>query len=305
MQTPVSLKPGDKIRLVAPAGKVREKHVKTAVTTLQSAGYTVTEGAHLYDAHYQFAGDDQARRADLQEALDDETCRAILLARGGYGLIRIIDEIDFSRFLKSPKWISGFSDITVLHNHLHNQGIETIHAVMPNSFPDDGTQNQPVALLLDTLAGKSPAYSIDAHPLNKMGQASGRLTGGNLTMLTALLGSTSETVTDGKILFVEDVGEHLYRIDRMIHTLKRAGKLARLAGLVVGQFNDLPDSSTQFGMDVTEIITQAVAAYNYPVVFGFPAGHEPDNRPLILGRTTHLSVGDATVNIHQTKTQHG
>lgn len=305
MLTPASLKPNDKIRLVAPAGKVRMNHVKAAVEVLRSAGYSVTEGAHLYDQHHQYAGDDQARRADLQEALDDDACRAILMARGGYGLIRIIDGIDFSRFLKNPKWIAGFSDVTALHNHLHNRGVETIHSVMPNSFPVDGNPSHPVTLLLQTLTGNPPLYSVDPHPFNRHGRSSGRLTGGNLTMVTAMLGSVSETDTHGKTLLLEDVGEHHYRIDRMMHMLKRAGKLSGLAGLVVGQFNDLNDSSDHFGKEVTEIIMEAVADYNYPVMFGFPAGHEPDNRPLILGRTTLLHVESTTVKIDQTEIEHG
>lgn len=299
MITPPSLKPGDLIRIIAPSGKVRLEHVMAAAGLLRNLGFQVIEGRHLYSEFHQLAGEDAERIHDLQQALDDNQCKAILMARGGYGLLRIIDRVDFSRFMQHPKWIAGFSDITVLHSHLHNLGIETIHSVMPNSFPANSTADEPVACLMKALSGEPLNYSLAPHALNRQGTASGIITGGNLTMLTSLLGSDSAINTQGKILFLEDVGEYLYRIDRMMHTLKRAGLLDHLTGLVVGCFNDMLDGSTPFGKTAREIIAEAVTGYDYPVAFGFPAGHEPDNRPLILGRNTRLMVKPDSATIHQ------
>lgn len=290
MIKPASLKSGDLIRIVAPSGKVRHENVMAAALLLRNQGFNVIEGDSLYNEFHQLAGKDDERIKDLQQALDDKQCKAILMARGGYGLIRIIDQLDFSGFIKHPKWIAGFSDITVLHAHLHNLGIETIHSVMPNSFPSNGTIDKPVEHLLKTLLGELPQYSLAPEILNRQGAASAIITGGNLTMLTSLLGSDSSVNTNGKILFIEDVGEYLYRVDRMMHTLKRAGMLDHLAGLIVGYFNDMLDGSTPFGKTAHEIIAEIVNDYNYPVAFGFPAGHEPGNLPLILGRNTSLIV---------------
>ncbi|MDD2963664.1 MAG: LD-carboxypeptidase [Bacteroidales bacterium] len=290
MKTPFPLSPADLIHVVAPSGKVSPVNVDSAIKLLRYQGFRISVGSSLYEETGPFAGTDEQRIADLQEALDDTTCRAILMARGGYGLIRIIDKLDFSRFLKNPRWIAGFSDITVLHNHLHNLGVETLHGVMPNSFPLDCEPDEPVESLLEVLRGHAPSFTIPWHPLNRPGKAQATITGGNLTLLTALLGSESETVTAGKILFVEDVGEHLYRIDRMMHTLKRAGKLDKLKGLVVGHFNNMFDGASPFGMTAEEIVADAVAGYDFPVLFGFPAGHQPRNLTFILGRQTTLEV---------------
>lgn len=301
MKTPSPLSPADLIRVVAPAGKVRPERVEAAIKFLRYQGFRVVAGASLFNESGPFAGTDEQRIADLQEALDDTTCRAILMARGGYGLIRIIDKLDFSRFLKNPRWIAGFSDITVLHNHLHNLGVETLHGVMPNSFPIDSEPDEPVRSLLEVLRGQAPSFPIPWHPLNRPGMAQATITGGNLTLITALLGSESETVTAGKILFVEDVGEHLYRIDRMMHTLKRAGKLDKLKGLVVGHFNEMLDGTSPFGMTAEEIVADAVAGYDFPVLFGFPAGHQPRNLTFILGRQTTLEVAQGQPALLQQK----
>ncbi len=299
MKKPASLKPGDLIRIVAPSGKVRPENVKASALLLRNLGYKVIEGHNLYNEFHQLAGKDTERIEDLQEALDDKQCKAILMARGGYGLIRILDQLDFSGLITHPKWIAGFSDITVLHAHLHNLGIETIHSVMPNSFPLNNAIDKPVEHLLKTLSGEPLRYSLAPEILNRQGTASAIITGGNLTMLTSLLGSDSSVNTNGKILFIEDVGEHLYRVDRMMHTLKRAGMLDHLAGLIVGYFNEMLDGSTPFGKSAYEIIAEIVDDYNYPVAFGFPAGHEPVNLPLILGRNTSLTVEHDSTSIFQ------
>lgn len=305
MKTPAYIDTSDLIRIVAPAGKVRPGNVKAAVKMLRYEGFRVVEGKHLYDEVNQFAGTDDDRAADLQEALDDHSSRAIFMARGGYGLLRIIDRLDFSRFVRNPKWVTGFSDITVLHSHLHNLGIETIHSVMPNSFPADCMKDRPVESLLRTITGEQPRFSMNSHPLNRPGEVNASVTGGNLTLLTALLGSESETVTAGKILFIEDVGEHLYRIDRMMHSLKRAGKLDKIKGLIVGQFSDMLDGTTPFGKTAEEIIAEAVAEYSYPVAFGFPAGHDPENLAFILGRETTLTVAESHTSVIQHSGAHG
>ena len=293
MITPRSLNIGDKIAIVAPAGKIKKEVVDNAVKIIESWGLKVVPGKHLFNNHFQFAATDRERTSDFQLMLNDDSVKAIMCARGGYGIVRIIDKLDFSKFVKNPKWIIGFSDITVFHSFIQrNYGKETIHATMTAGFPDDGKSTLSIGSLRKVLFGESLNYDIETHLLSRKGESEGFLTGGNLAILCSLIGSNSDIDTSGKILFIEDVGEYLYRLDRMMWTLKRAGKLQKLAGLIVGGMTDMKDNDTPFGKTAYEIIAEAVEEYDYPVCYGFPAGHRDDNRALILGRKVKFVVSD-------------
>ncbi|MGZ3750718.1 MAG: S66 peptidase family protein [Mucilaginibacter sp.] len=282
------LKKGDKIAITCPAKKLKGP-MADAVALLQSWGLEVVLGETVEASFHQFAGDDQLRAHDMQRFIDDDSIKAIIAARGGYGTIRIIDHLDFSRFAANPKWLVGFSDITVLHAHLHaNYQAQTIHGQMPVNIPDASAHS--LQTLRKALFGEEINYSFTSHALNRSGNAEGVLTGGNLSLLVAVMGSASDYSCDGKILFIEDVGEYLYSIDRMIRTLDRAGKLKNLAGLIVGGFTEVKDNDIPFGQTVPEIIMEVVKNYNYPVCFDFPAGHIPDNQSLVFGKTLKLSV---------------
>ena len=293
MITPEYLKAGDKIAIVAPAGKIASEKVELAAKILESWGLIVEIADHIYDNYFQYASKDSERILDFQKALDNINIKAIFCARGGYGSIRIIDKLDFSTFKKSPKWIVGFSDITILHSQIHsNYKIETIHGIMAAGLNLVTSNTESVQSLKQALFGLKLNYEFDLSPLSRKGKANGILVGGNLAILCSLIGSDSDIPTKGKILFIEEIGEYLYRIDRMMWTLKRAGKLDKLAGLVVGGFTDIPDKASDFGKSAYEIVAEAVKDYKYPVCFGFPAGHMEDNRALILGREVNLDVGD-------------
>jgi muramoyltetrapeptide carboxypeptidase len=285
---PPFLKKGDKIAITCPAKKLPNP-MDDAVKLLQSWGLEVVLGNTIGASFHQFAGDDDLRAADLQRFIDDDSIKAIIAARGGYGTIRIIDKVDFSRFATNPKWLVGFSDITVIHAHVFAAyGAQTIHGQMPVNIPDASKHS------LDTLRmalfDESFGYAFTSHHLNRAGNATGTLIGGNLSLLVAVLSSVSDFNYDGKILFIEDVGEYLYSIDRMFRTLDRAGKLENLAGLMVGGFTELKDNDIPFGQTVPEIIMEVIKKYNYPVCFDFPAGHIPDNHSLVLGKTLYLEI---------------
>lgn len=287
---PPFLKKGDKIAITCPAKKL-PKPMDDAVALLTSWGLEVVLGETVNASYHQFAGDDELRARDLQQFIDDDSIKAIIAARGGYGTIRIIDHIDFSRFATHPKWLVGFSDITVLHAHLFaNYQSLTIHGQMPVNIPDASAYS--LKTLRKALFGENISYSFTAHALNRRGKAKGVLVGGNLSLLVAVCGSVSDYDYDDKILFIEDVGEYLYSVDRMVRMLDRAGKLKNLAGLVVGGFTDIKDNDIPFGQTVPEIILEVVKNYNYPVCFDFPAGHIPDNQSLILGKTLNLIVNE-------------
>ena len=248
----------------------------------------------LNASYHQFAGDDDLRARDMQRFIDDDSIKAIIAARGGYGTIRIIDKIDFGRFADHPKWLVGFSDITVLHSHLFaNYSTQTIHGQMPVNIPDASKHS--LDTLRKALFGEDLSYHFAPNNLNRTGEATGILTGGNLSLLVALMGSVSDCDYDGKILFIEDVSEYLYSIDRMLRTLDRAGKLKNLAGLVVGGFTEVKDNDIPFGQTVPEIIMEIVKGYNYPVCFDFPAGHIPDNQSLVFGKVLKLVVNESSV----------
>lgn len=267
-----------------------------AVALLQSWGLEVVLGDTVNASYHQFAGDDDLRARDLQRFLDDDSIKAIIAARGGYGVIRMIDKVDFSHFAQHPKWLIGFSDITVLHTHLFgNYQLQSIHGQMPINIPDASARS--LDTLRKALFGESLNYEFKSHTLNRSGDGNGILVGGNLSLLVTVSGSVSDIDYAGKVLFIEDVGEYLYAIDRMLRNLKRAGKLANLAGLIVGGFTDVKDNDIPFGQTVPEIIMEIVKEYDYPVCFDFPAGHIPDNCSLILGRSIDLSVQEQRVTV--------
>lgn len=287
------LKIGSKIAIAAPARKVTRDEMQFAVRWLEEKGFVPVYDERLFAEHYIFAGNDDFRVQVLQEYLDNEEISAIWLARGGYGSIRIIDKLDFIRFLQHPKWIIGFSDTTVFHGKLNRSGIPTLHASMPYCFDNKTIEAQ--NSLYDALTGKALRYEIPAHPLNCFGEVEGEVVGGNLSVLYGMMGSDSFPETDGKILFIEEVDEYIYHIDRMMRGLKRAGKLAHLKGLIVGGLTQIHDNPDPFGQSVEEVIFDAVSEYNYPVCFGFPAGHFVDNRAVVLGLGSRLSVMDEKV----------
>jgi len=286
-----NLKKNDKIAIISTARKITYDEIKPALEILESWGLIPVLGAYLFSEENQYSGSDIKRAADLQAALDNDEIKAIICARGGYGTVRIIDKIDFTRFIQNPKWIIGYSDATVLHSHIQNNfGLETIHGSMLLNF----TKNSVEALssLHKALFEGSFSHDTSTHPLNRNGKAEGILVGGNLSLLYALNNTASDLYTDGKILFIEDLDEYLYHIDRMIINLKRSGKLSNLAGLVIGGMTDMNDNTVPFGKTAEEIIAEAVAEFNYPVCFGFPAGHIDDNRAIILGQKVKLEVGN-------------
>lgn len=293
LKTPPHIKPGDKICIVSPAGKVAEKYVLPAVEWLTRQGYNVELGKHVFDTHFQFAGTDAERLEDLQTALDDPETAAIICSRGGYGTVRIIGQTDFSRFRKKPKWLVGFSDITILHSAINKLGIATIHGAMPRFFFDDnGQSNENLKTLMELLTGNQAEYKIDGYPENRPGKCIAGIVGGNLSIMVSLLGTKYEIDTRGKILFIEDIDEYLYHTDRMMHQLKLAGKLDALAGLVVGDFTGMKDNESPFGKTVHEIIAEAVVDYNYPVCYGFPAGHDKRNLALAFEMNWKLEVSE-------------
>ena len=293
MKTPSYLKRGDKIAIVAPARKISNSEIENAIETFENWGLEVIFGNNLFKSNNQFAGTDEKRKSDFQRMLDDPTVKAIIAARGGYGSVRIIDKLDFSKFIKNPKWIIGFSDITVFHLHLHtNYGIETLHALMPINFLMDEKSIASAESLRKALFGDKISYSINNSKYNRKGIAKGVLCGGNLSMIYSLIGSSSDINTEGKILFIEDLDEYLYHIDRMMVNLKRSGKLDKLAGLIVGGMNDMNDNKIAFGKTANEIISEHISKYNYPVCFDFPAGHLKENYSLIFGREAKLEVGE-------------
>ncbi len=295
MIRPPFLKKGDTIGIAATARKISEAELMPAITKFREWGFQVLLSEALYAEDHQFAGTDQQRLSGFQKLLDNNTVKAIIIARGGYGTVRLIDEIDFTSFKKNPKWIIGYSDVTVLHSHIHqNFGIETIHATMPLNFPKNNNESIALSSLYNAFTSNNIEYIINHISTEKTGETTGILTGGNLSLLYALSGTVSDIYTNGKILFLEDIDEYLYHIDRMILQLKRCGKLKNLAGLIVGGMTDMKDNQIPFGKNAYEIIADAVKEYDYPVCYGFPAGHMEDNRALILGRKISLAVTEKT-----------
>jgi len=301
IKIPPYLKKGDTIGLVCPAGYMPVEKVQTCLDVLQEWGYRVKIGKTVGggSATY-FSGTDEERLADFQQMLDDDAIKVVLCARGGYGTGRIIDMIDFTKFRKQPKWIVGYSDVTVLHSHIYSHFyISTLHAPMAGAFNEDGFKNEFVRSLKNALEGKKLKYKCDVHEFNRKGEAVGELVGGNLALLAHLVGTDSDIKTRGKILFLEDVGEQLYNIDRMLHQLKRSGKLARLAGLIFGGFTESKDTDRPFGQSVHEILHEIVKEYDFPVCYDFPVSHTDRNYALKIGVGYKLKVGKSKVTLEE------
>lgn len=295
MIQPKHLKKGDKVAIVCTARSFTPKDAQPAIELLENWGLQVELGKTIGLNNHQLGGTDSERAADLQQMLNRPDIQAIWIARGGYGTIRIIDAIDFSTFQQHPKWIIGFSDITVLHNTLNNLRINSLHAIMPFSVPK--ATPQAIESLRQALFGETIKYSVPNHPKNKFGTASGELVGGNLSMLYSMLGSPSSLHTHEKILYIEDLDEYLYHIDRMFQNLKRNGYFENLNGLIIGGMTDMHDNQIPFGYTHEEIILDAVKTYDFPVCFDFPAGHIPNNQALILGKNIQLTCNEKHTEI--------
>jgi muramoyltetrapeptide carboxypeptidase len=296
MIIPPYLKKGDTIGLVCPAGYMAAEKTNTCVSVLRQWGFNVKVGRTVGLQYHYFSGTDEQRLADLQEMMDDKNIHAILCARGGYGVSRIVDAINWKKFRRNPKWIIGFSDITVFHSYLFSRlHMASLHAPMANAFNDDGGENVYVQSLKKALTGKKLHYTFPAHTSNRKGNVVGQLVGGNLSLLVHQVGTASDIDTKKKILFIEDISEYLYHVDRMLVQLDRAGKLQGLAGLVVGSFTDMKDTSIPFGQTLEELILQRVSAYSFPVCFNFPVGHVTENYSLKVGLNYELKVGKKVV----------
>jgi muramoyltetrapeptide carboxypeptidase len=300
MIVPPYLKTGDRIRVVAPSGKVSQRRCEEGIVLLEEWGLKVERGDHLYDEWGLFAGNDKARLSDLQGAIDDRGVRAIFCARGGYGLSRIIDRIDYSELIDSPKWIVGYSDITALHLWVNmNYGIASIHGEMVAGYRDPRKTAESLDTLRESLFNGSVNYKWSSGNLVE-GEASGIITGGNLSLICTLSGSEAGQLLKNKILVIEDTGEYLYRLDRMLTDLKLSGILENLQGMVVGDMTRMVDSDTPFGKGWEEIIMDAVSGYGYPVATGLPVGHSNDNRALTLGSNIVLKVQNGSCEISYT-----
>lgn len=291
--TPPYLQKGDTIAIVAPAGILsnRKDVINQAKKLAESWGLHVIYGKHLFDKSGHFSATDAQRAEDFQKAMDNPNIKAIWAGRGGYGTVRILDRLDFTKFKKNPKWVIGYSDITALHSHIHNLGFETIHGMMGTSLGDDAEKIvQTVASFKKSLFGQQLSYSIVSVKENRKGFGKGQLIGGNIALLASMLGSESEMNADGKILFIEEVGEYKYSIDRMLQSLKRAGFFEKCQGIIVGDISRIKTNSTKWGSSIEQLIYDVVAEYDFPILYKFPAGHEPDNRSLIFGRTIEMNV---------------
>lgn len=297
---PPYLTPGDAIGIVCPAGYMPYERAQTCINTLQAWGYKVNVGKTLGSQNHYFSGTDEERLADLQTMLDDESVKAVLCGRGGYGVSRIIDKLDFTRFIQNPKWVIGYSDITVLHAHLYNVlNTASLHSPMAAAFNDGGADNVYIQSLRKALAREKASYHANAHAYNKTGTTEAPLVGGNLSLVAHMVGSASCINTDGKILFLEDVGEYIYNVDRMMVQLQRAGLLNNLAGLILGSFSEMKDTVIPFGKQVYEAIKVILAPYNYPVCYGFPVGHTEENYVLTHGAMHRLIINDDGVQLQQ------
>ena len=290
---PPYLHKGDTIAIVAPAGilKNRQETIQKAKRLVEGWGLCVVLGDNLFKNGHHFAGSDLQRTSDFQKALDNPNIKAIWAARGGYGSVRILDKLNYEQFKKNPKWIIGYSDITAFHNHIHNLGVETIHGMMATSVEEKPEEIiETIASFKKALFGQKISYNIASSKYNKKGIVEGQLVGGNLAILTSMLGSKSQLDTNGKILFIEEIGEYKYSIDRMLQSLKRAGYFTNVNGVIIGNISSIKKNSTKWGSSIEQLILNVVPK-NIPVLFDFPAGHKADNRALIFGRKVKLSVG--------------
>jgi muramoyltetrapeptide carboxypeptidase len=293
------LRPGDKLGIISPARKITPEEMAPALASIQEWGLVPVLGAHIYNVSSQFAGVDTERIADVQQMINDPEIKAILFSRGGYGCLRIVDEIDFSPLKQHPKWLIGFSDLTAFSAALLRHDVASIHGPMCISW--NGRTSDAVARghLRQLLMGEWPSYNYSpTHPeYLRTGKASGKLVGGNLSILSQLIGTVDDIVTKDCILFIEDIDEYLYHIDRMMVHLRRTGKLKGLAGLIVGGFSDVKDNEVPFGATVEEIVLDAVRDTSFPICFGFPTGHWPANYPLVVGSHATLNVSHSLVEL--------
>lgn len=300
MHTPKKLQKGDVISLVAPAKAIEKQFIDHATKFWEEKGFSVKVGEHCLGRTNYFSGTDVERAADLQAAIDDPEVRAIICARGGYGCVRIIDHVNWAALLNDPKWLIGFSDVTYFHHHLATLDIPSIHATMPLNYKENTPQS--LDSLTTVLASNAIQYDWESGTsFSKDGFTNGTLIGGNLAVISAMIGTDLLPSYENKILFIEDVGEHLYAIDRMFYQLSKSGVLNRISGLIVGGFSNTKDTDTPFGASLEELITAHFKFRNIPIAFNFPAGHQEDNRALIFGMPTELKVtnGTATLKINK------
>ncbi|RBL92560.1 S66 peptidase family protein [Chitinophaga flava] len=307
LQVPPYLKPGDIIGITCPAGYIKKEEILPSLRIMESWGFNIRIGQTVGARDYSFGGTDAERAKDMQAMLNDTNVKAIMCGRGGYGAARIIDQLDFSRFQKNPKWVIGFSDITALHCHINRHfGIATLHSKMCNSFPDDFSKAEPIVQdtimsIYQALTGKKMQYTAAPDPNNRKGTARGILIGGNLSVIQSVSGTDSEIDTNGKILFLEEVGEYLYNLDRMLNTIQRSHKFDNLAGLIIGGFNRLKpdDPGEEFGRTVYDMVKEKVKNFKYPVCFNFPVGHQKNNYALKCGMMHTLTVADDKVTLKE------
>lgn len=295
MKTPAYLKKGDTVAIVCTARSYFREEAEQAVSLFESWGLQIEFGTTIDVNVNQLGGTDEQRTDDLQRMIDNPNIKAIWIARGGYGTVRIIDKIDFLNFIDNPKWIIGFSDISVLHSHIHNLGVATLHAIMPFSVPKASIEAKET--LYKALFNHAYKIETPSNPSNKTGNAEGLLVGGNLSIIYSLLGSKSSLETKNKILYLEDLDEYLYHIDRMFYNLKRNGYFNDLNGLIIGGMTDMHDNQIPFGNDVQQIVLAICKEYDFPICFDFPAGHIPDNRALKLGTTVSLQVSNESTTL--------
>lgn len=294
---PPPLQKGDTIAIVSTARKIDLSQKKFVEETIAEWGYEVKWGKYIDESYHQFCGTDDQRASDLQDAINDPNVKAICCFRGGYGTIRVLDKVDLSPLKLDPKWVVGYSDVTALHGALNNLGVASLHGTMPVNF--EGNTQDALVSLRNVLTGRENEMTIPSHALNRLGSASGELIGGNLSMIYSIAGTPYDYDFDNKILFLEDLDEYLYHIDRMMQNLKHSGKLAKLKGLIIGGMTDMNDNTVPFGINAEEIIAQAVEGYEYPVCFGFPTGHIDDNRGLVIGKECRVEVMTTAVIFNQ------
>ena len=298
MITPNKLEKGDKIGIIAPARKIKMSEIEASIKVFQKWGLRVELSENLFEEYFQYAGTEKQRVRDIQLMLDNPEIKAIVCARGGYGTVKILSDLNFENFITHPKWIIGYSDITALHSYLNKiVKSKTIHGTMPINFPKDCFENEAIISLKGLLFGDSFDYKLKDHSYNRMGEVEGELVGGNLSVLYSLSGTNYDLDTRGKILVIEDLDEYLYHIDRMMMNLKYAGKLKNLKGLIVGGMTEMNDNIVPYGRTAYEIIADAIKEYTYPVCFNFPVGHIENNMALILGAKINLKVCEKEVLI--------
>ncbi|TNJ45430.1 LD-carboxypeptidase [Tamlana fucoidanivorans] len=301
LKQPPYLKVGDTVMIVAPSGilKNRTAEIEHAKTLLQSWGLQAVVGTHVFNQNHHFAGTDYERCEDFQMALDQRNIKAIWCARGGYGAVRILDKLDWTLFKQHPKWIIGYSDITAIHNAVHNLGIQSMHAMMCTSLQDaPETIPQTISSFRAALFGNQPNFQLEGSKYNNSGTVTGQLVGGNLTILHTMLGSKTSIDTSGKILFIEEIGEYKYHIDRMFQSLKRAGYFENCKGVIIGDMTKIKRNTTPWGTSIEQLIIDVLSDYHFPIAFNMPAGHDKDNRALTLGRSITLTVSKdkSTIN---------